>query len=88
MARPGDLINPGSSEPVVYDGKIAEDASSDTDLIEVILPAFSENDGWGPCPWMPRGDTLPQRGDRCCVVLAETDTPGEEEPWIVAWWPS
>lgn len=84
-----DLLNvdPGSSEPVLMEAIIAEDAASATDLVEVTIPSFDRKSRWGPCEWMPRGvASFPKRGDRAVVGFAETARTGEPEVWIVAWW--
>lgn len=66
-----------------YAGEIAADAEVD-EPVPVTLGAF---DGglhlFGPCPWMPRGDVLPTRGDRCLVVFDD-----DGAPWVIAWEPS
>jgi hypothetical protein len=49
----------------------------------VILPDLSTKNQFGPCFWASRDDTtLPNRGDRCCVMF---DNRGQV--WILAWWP-
>lgn len=71
----------------VFEGVVDDDASSLSDEVRVIIPAHDYDQPFGPAPWMPRGDLLPAKGDRCVVALAETDDPGEPEVWILAWWP-
>ncbi len=95
MARPSDLYEPADNAGgvVMYAGKFDEDATSVDDLLEVIADGFDKNSTWGPAPWMPRVDdagspVLPQRGDRCVIALAETETQGTAEIWIIGWWPS
>jgi hypothetical protein len=51
--------------------------------VYVVLPEFDTTQKWGPCPWMPRGATLPAVGDKCLVIFDNTDA-----AWVVAWWPS
>lgn len=64
--------------------RVSTSAVEITDLVEVVIPAFSDVLSWGPCRWMPRGDliTYPQKGDECIVVFDERN-----DPWIVAWTP-
>jgi hypothetical protein len=62
-------------------------ATNATDLdteVMVIVPAFHPQLQWGPCKWMPRGDSIsfPTRGDQALIVYDE-----EQTPWIIAWWP-
>lgn len=87
------FIRPPSSMGPLFEGIIRGNATSVTDDLEVVLPAFSPNHAFGPAPWAPRIDDLgdlelPTNGDRCCVGFAETDHPGAPEPWILMWWPS
>lgn len=35
------------------------------------------------CPWMPRGETLPAKGDAALVVESDAG-----ELWVIAWWPA
>lgn len=35
------------------------------------------------CPWMPRGEQLPAKGDAALVVESDAG-----ELWVVAWWPA
>lgn len=75
--RPGTVLLP-------HKGVISSEPTALSDTVYVVLPSFDTNLKWGPCKWMPRGNTidLPNRGDECLVVFDETQT-----PWIVAWWP-
>lgn len=60
-------------------------AAGDLDVeVMVTIDAYGNLYQWGPCKWMPRGDsvTLPQRGDKCLVMFDDDNT-----PWILAWWP-
>lgn len=60
--------------------------ASSTDLAEVIVPAFDPEQVYAEAPWPARGTDLPAEGDRCVLVMADTDIPGTPEPWIVSWW--
>lgn len=88
MARISDLLNPNPADavPYVYEAVFARNIGSSSEMAEVVIPAFDPDQMWGPMPWPPRGDALPQAGARCIVALAETDHPGTAEPWIVGWW--
>jgi len=73
--------------PVSQDGAwfatVATSAGALSDLIEVVIPAFSTTHRWGPCRWQSRDDTsLPARGDQCLVIFDD-----KRQPWIVSWWP-
>jgi hypothetical protein len=88
-----DLHNRESSPSGLYEAIIVGNPASVTDEIEVTIPAFDPQLKWGPMPWPSRVDdagatVYPSDGDRCVVVLAETDEPGTPEPWCVGWWPS
>jgi hypothetical protein len=63
---------------------IATDAAGVTSSVMVVIPRYHPQLRWGPCRWMPRGDsvTLPTRGDEAIVMFDDTNT-----PFIVAWWP-
>lgn len=63
---------------------IATNAVQITDPVMVTIPAFDENLRWGPCPWMPRGNsiTFPTRGDAALVMFDN-----ERTPWIISWVP-
>lgn len=81
----------GMADVTTFAAEFAEDASSLTDRVSVIIPAFHVEKAWGPCRWMPRVDAsgdpvLPSEGDSCVVVLAETEDPGTPDIWVVAWW--
>lgn len=99
MARPRDLIKGERNRPRLHGaaglfmGEVRESASSPTDEIELIVPAFSREKRWGPCSFMPRVDeagetVLPSAGDPCAVALFETGDPGMPESIIVWWEPS
>lgn len=88
MAEVHDLLGTESSSTPLWAGIIEEDAASESDQLEVTIPAFDPDQTWGPCPWMPRGATLPSKGDACVVGMAESDEPGTPDIWIIAWWPS
>lgn len=86
------MLRNTSSPPVLYDGIISTGATSVSDKVQAILPAFHSEMAWGPAPWSPRVDdsgdpVYPSAGDRCIVALAESDHPGAPEAWVVAWWP-
>lgn len=87
MSNVADLWNTTSSRNTLFEGIIARDVASLSDLADVIIEAYDPDRIFASAPWMPRGVTLPSEGDRCIVALGETDVPGTPEPWIVAWWP-
>jgi hypothetical protein len=74
----------------IYEGMIAQDALNENDRVLVTVLAYDKELTWGPAPFMPRataggGVDLPQEGDPCVVVLAETDSPGEPSVWILGY---
>lgn len=70
-----------SAKPTAFDALIANSPVSDTDDLFVTIPGFDEGaNQWGPCPFMPRGDVLPSRGDMALVVFSDSNV-----PWVVAW---
>lgn len=88
MSIVANLLNKSSSQNTVFDGIIAKDVEGISDLAPVIVPAFHPELEFCRAPWMPREvDAFPTEGDRCVVVLAETEEAGTPEAWIVAWWP-
>lgn len=83
----GDLFNASPDQSGAVFAGIISTAPADTgDLLEVIIPAFDSSKTWGPAPWMPRGESLPQEGDRCVVAMAETADEGTPDVWVIAWW--
>lgn len=70
--------------PIAYEGMIARDVPDVDEMLTVTLADFDDGRQlFGPCPWVPRADMLPARGDRCLVVFSDAD-----DPWVVAWWPA
>ena len=63
---------------------VATSATDVADTVSVIIPAWDDLQTWGPCRWMPRGDSLtfPQKGDKALIIFDD-----DRYPWIVAWWP-
>lgn len=77
------ILGDGPRRPVAYEGMIAADALDLDDAVTVTLSDFDDGrQVFGPCPWMPRGELLPSRGDRALVVFSD-----DGDPWIVAWTP-
>jgi hypothetical protein len=67
--------------PRIWDGIILETATAQSDQLTVALPgADKQQHIHGPCPFMPRGQALPQAGDQCLVAFDDDD-----DPWIIAW---
>jgi hypothetical protein len=65
----------------IWAAEVYEDAADVNSTVRVRLPTA---DGgvklFGPCPFMPRGSAVPQKGDQ--ALLAFDD---EGEPWIIGW---
>lgn len=62
------------------EGVVLNTPTSYAEPIFVTIPAFSPDHSFGPCSWQPRGNALPQQGDRCIVVFDEA-----REPWVPLW---
>ena len=74
---------PPISDVSLWYGTFAHDVSDLGDKANVMLPELSLDTEFGPCFWQSRDSTtLPNQGDRCCVMF---DNRGQ--PWIFAWWP-
>lgn len=69
----------GSDDDALFEGIVATAPDADGH-VEVVIPAFDPSLRHGPCPVMPRGGGLPERGDRCLVAFGE-----DRAPWVVAW---
>lgn len=77
------LADPATGAPrIAVEGVVTRAPSSTTDLLHVAIPSFDDEQEFGPCPWMPRGTTLPQPGTRVLVVISD-----QQAPWVVAWQP-
>lgn len=71
-------------QPQVWAATVLDTAGSLADKVRVLVPGFDGGEtAHGPCPWMPRGEDLPTRGDTAIVAI---DDEGNE--WIVGWWPA
>lgn len=67
------------------EGVVDSNPADETEEVWVLIP---RKDGgksrYGPCPgWVPRLAALPTKGDRALVGFDD-----ENEPWLLAWWPS
>lgn len=86
MARASDLVKKESSEQVAKkgfrEGKVISSPATLADGVRVSIEESDHRFGYGPCPWMPRGDILPQAGDRALLVMSD-----DNQPWVIAWWP-
>lgn len=71
----------GSGDPIeeraAMVGRVASSPSGGT--IEVVVPGYSAELRFGPCPYQPRGNAHPQRGQRALVVFTD------DGPWVAAW---
>jgi len=67
--------------PVAVSAVIAEDATLGVE-IHVTIPSFDRNQLFGPAKWMPRGASIPAKGDAALVIFDEGG-----DPWIAVWWP-
>lgn len=66
----------------LWRGVIATDASSKDDTVEVTIPSFDPNLRFGPCHWMDRGGSLPERGNICKIMFDD-----RQQAFIVWWQP-
>lgn len=81
-----DLLLPsdpfqGSAEPV--EGVITKAPATSTDLAEVAIPTFDDEQALSGLRWMPRGSARPAVGDACLVQPLRSGA-----KWITAWWPA
>jgi hypothetical protein len=84
-----DLLPSGENTDRVFLGEIAPNADTVNDKVLVTVSAYDDDLTWGPAPFSPRIDddgeaVLPQEGDACVVLLAETPDPGE--PFVLIVW--
>lgn len=75
----------GPEPNTAWHGIIAGDP--DDGLVEVVLPAYSVNLKFGPCPYMAKpadGPPVePSRGDKALVVFDD-----KNDPWVAVWSPA
>ena len=78
------LSSRGPAMAGAWRATIATEADDILMPVMVTIPAFDANLQWGPCRWMPRGNsvTFPVRGDQALVIFDN-----ERTPWIISWWP-
>lgn len=99
MTRWADILDDAGGparQPRIFEGRIAQDATELNEFLYATIPAFDDEQEWGPAPWEPRfrilpngalDVILPEKNDRCVVALAESPDPGEPEIWILQYWP-
>ncbi len=75
----GEVFTPTGDFDELRDGYVATDPDADGH-VEVVTPGFADDLRHGPCPVMPRGVGMPERGDRCLVAFGD-----DRRPWVVAW---
>lgn len=82
-----DFQQVNEPNPEVFDGTVADDATTPGEQVRVIIPKFDRQLAHGPCPWTPivtsTGIFFPKTGDSCTVV-----EPPEGDPVIVSWSPA
>lgn len=59
----------------LWSGTIAKGAADMDDYVEVLISSFGTDHRFGPCRWMTRGSTLPQRGDECQIMFDDQQRP-------------
>jgi hypothetical protein len=59
----------------VWRAVVAKAPANASSPIEVTIKSFDTTFRWGPCAWLSRGLSLPQRGDPCYVVFDEKQQP-------------
>lgn len=62
----------------IFPGEFSRDVADPDDLAFVVAYDFPRE--FGPCVWMPRGEVLPNAGDRCLIYVQ----PGGDT-WVLAW---
>lgn len=68
----------GRDDDSLYEGVIAS-GPDENGHVEVTIPAFDSSLRFGPCPYVARGASTPERGDLCLVIFAEG-----RHPWVIA----
>lgn len=87
MARHRATPKKPPREPQAYEGRFSRTPGDVETPGWVHLDGTAEGAEDGPCPWSPRvsalgGLQMPEKGDRCIVVISN-----DQRPWIVGWWP-
>lgn len=72
-----DMLSIPPREGIVHDT-----IKVDGEPCYVKLDEFNQEQLTGPCIYMPRGSTLPQKGNRCLVIESDTGA-----LWLAVWWP-
>lgn len=55
--------------------------ANDEGLIDVVIPAFDDQQKFNDIPFMPRGDAEPGLGAQCLVAFDD-----QHAPWVIAWY--
>lgn len=75
-----DLITREGAITGLFRGEVSQVPATTSDGAFVIVPEFSDEHEFGPCPWPTDDAWLPSDGDQCLVHI---DASGDG--WIVAW---
>lgn len=62
---------------MLYQARIASAPAAG--LVDVVIPAFDDQQKFTDCPYMPRGTTEPTVGDRCLVAIDD-----QGDAWVIA----
>ncbi len=77
-------VDDGIPDPTGWRADIISDAISADDRVRVRVKGLDNGQfEHGPCPFMPRGEALPSKGDRAIVGFDDIG-----EPYIQVWWPA
>jgi hypothetical protein len=75
----GDLYG-GPTAPSLVTATVHNSPAAAGDDLFVVIPSYSPDDVWGPCPWAAHGASLPSAGDDALVGIDE-----EGNPWVLMW---
>lgn len=83
-----DADRPAPRSPTVFEGTFIDTATSTTDTLRVIVPAFDDGEHAYECAWAPRVDdagvtVLPVTGDWALVTESAEGT-----VCVILWQPS
>jgi hypothetical protein len=77
-------VEDGLVDPTGWRARILDDAAGPNDRVRVRVPGLDNGQhAHGPCPFMPRGEAIPSKGDHAIVEFDD-----EYEPYIALWWPA
>lgn len=79
-----DLLTPAQTdEAVAVRATVKKAPASLSATLKVVIPSFADDRQYEVRHWMPRGDVLPDVGDKALVIFDD-----DGQPWLVAFTPS